>query len=131
MTGLRFILVALMVQAACLGGGRVVCLDVISGPQIEYPERCCVPDDGCRAQPSTPGQMPRLPDEPDCCVSSPGDWIPGQARGKVPQLGVVPSPLVVAHNPTISAECAGHAPSAPEFRRPPPVRLAGLVILQV
>ena len=132
--GLRLTILAMALQAAFLGTGGAVCLDTLPLPwvQANCPDPCCnTTDECCPGDPNAVPSSPSWPALPDCCIGGSVDYaLPGQGSAQRADLrpaltyGRPPATTVPVHRYLNSA-----TPS--ETRRPPPMRLVGVVVLQV
>jgi hypothetical protein len=131
--GLRLAILAMALQAVFLGTGGAVCLDAVPLPwlQVDCPDPCCDTDDGCCPRDPVPvGSGPLWPAPSDCCIRASVDYgLPGKGARQsadpapAPARSLSPAPVPV-HRYLNSA-----TPS--ETLRPPPIRLVGVVLLQV
>ncbi len=132
--GLRLTILAITLQAMFLGTGGAVCLDDLPLPwlQANCPDPCCnTADECCPGEPTSVPSSPSWPALPDCCVGGSVDYgLPGQGSVQLadPRRALThsspPATTVLVHRYLNSA-----TPS--ETRRPPPMRLVGVVLLQV
>ena len=134
MAGLRLTIVAIALQGAFLGTGGAVCLDALPLPwlQVDCPDPCCnTADNCCPGEPTPVPSRPSWPALPDCCIGGPVDYgLPG--HGSV-QLADSRPALPHSSPPCTTVPIYRYPSSATpsETRRPPPMRLVGVVLLQV
>lgn len=134
-TGLRLTILAMAVQTVLVGTGGAVCLDDLRLPWMQAAcadPRCETADDDCC--PGPPGvavaSAPAQPAPPACCIGAPIDvWLPG--RGSIEPAGPDQAPAAFAAAPALPARRCLKSATPSESRRPPPVRLVGVVKLQV
>ncbi len=134
MAGLRLTILAIALQAAFLGTGGAVCLDALPAPwlQADCPDPCCnTADECCPGDPAPVESRPSWPALPDCCIGGSVDYgLPGQGSAQLadprPAL-TYPSPPVM----TVPVPRYLNTATPSETRRPPPMRLVGVVLLQV
>ncbi len=131
---LRLTILAIALPAMFVGTGGAVCLDALPLPwlQVDCPDPCCNTDDECCPGESTPvPSSPSWPARPDCCIGGSLDyWLPGQ--GWLPLAN--PDPALTHSGPPATTVPGWRylntaIPSATP--RPPPMRLVGVVLLQV
>ncbi len=131
---LRLTILAIALPAMFVGTGGAVCLDTLPLPwvQVDCPDPCCNTDDECCPGERTPlPSSPFWPALPDCCIggsldySLPGQvWLPLADSGPAQTYRTPPAKTVPGLRYLNTA-----TPS--ETRRPPPIRLVGVVVLQV
>ncbi len=131
---LRLTILAIALPAMFVGTGGAVCLDTLPLPwvQVDCPDPCCNTDDECCPGERTPvPSSPSWPARPDCCIggsldySLPGQvWLPLADSGPAQTYRTPPAKTVPGLRYLNTA-----TPS--ETRRPPPIRLVGVVLLQV
>lgn len=133
MAGLRLSILAMALQAAFLGTGGAVCLDSLPllGLQVDCPDPCCNTADECCPGEPTRGPISPWPVQPSCCIGgSVGYGLAGQGSVQLPE----PGPALTDTTPqAASVPVHRHQNSATpsETPRPPPMRLVGVVLLQV
>ncbi|MCH6550478.1 MAG: hypothetical protein IH804_00490 [Planctomycetes bacterium] len=129
---LRLTILAIALQAMFLGTGGAVCLDDLPLPwlQANCPDPCCnTADECCPGEPTPVPSSPSWPALPDCCIGGSVDYgLPGQGSVQLADPALThsspPATTVPLHRYPNSA-----TPS--ETRRPPSMRLVGVVLLQV
>ncbi len=132
--GLRLTILAVALQTMFLGAGGAVCLDALPLPwlQVDCPDPCCnTADECCPGERTSVPSSPFWPALPDCCIggsldySLPGQvWLPLADSGPAQTYRTPPAKTVPGWRYLNTA-----TPS--ETRRPPPIRLVGVVLLQV
>jgi len=134
MAGLRLTIVAIALQAAFLGTGGAVCLDAlpVAWLQADCPDPCCNTADTCCPGDPTPGpSRPSWPALPDCCIGGSVDYaLPGQGFVRPAD----PRPVLTHGSPlatTVPVHRYRNSATPSETLRPPPIRLVGVVLLQV
>ena len=134
MAGLRLTIVAIALQGAFLGTGGAVCLDALPLPwlQVDCPDPCCNTADNCCPGEPTPGpSRSSWPALPDCCIGQSVDYgLPGQGSVQLAD----PRPALPHSSPpgtTVPVYRYLSSATPSETRRPPPLRLVGVVLLQV
>ncbi len=125
---------AIALQAAFLGTGGAVCLDTLPLPwlQANCPDPCCnTADECCPGDPTPLPSSPSWPALPDCCIGGSVDYaLPGQGSAQPAD----PRPVLAHGSPpatTVSVHRYLNSATPSETRRPPPMRLVGVVVLQV
>lgn len=131
---LRLTILAMALQAAFLGAGGAVCLDTLPLPwvQANCPDPCCnTTDECCPGDPTPVPSSPSWPALPDCCIGGSVDYaLPGQGSAQTADL----RPALTYGRPlatTVSVHRYLNSATPSETRRPPPMRLVGVVVLQV
>jgi hypothetical protein len=134
MAGLRLTILAIALQAAFLGTGGAVCLDAMPLPwlQADCPDPCCsTVDECCPGEPTPVPSSPFWPALPDCCIGGLVDLaLPGQGSVQLAD----PTPALTHGSPPATTEPIHryvNSATPSETRRPPPIRLVGVVLLQV
>lgn len=131
--GLRLAILAVALQAVFLGTGGAVCLDAVPLPwlQVDCPDPCCDTDDGCcPREPAPVGSRPSWPAPPDCCIRASVDYgLPGE--GSRHSADLAPAPILGNAAATVLVLRSLSSVTPSETRRPPPMRLVGVVLLQV
>ncbi|MHC4416855.1 MAG: hypothetical protein ACYS0G_16425 [Planctomycetota bacterium] len=128
---LRAAILVIALNTPGLGAGGAVCLDALSWLPADCPDPCCNTPDACCPDDSQPAprRVP-TPAPPDCCVGAPDLWYHANRSVNV----AAPAPTMV-----VNFLATGQAPrrpylnasNSPEMRRPPPIPLVGVVLLQV
>ncbi len=134
MAGLRLSILAMALQAVFLGTGGAVCLDSLplSWLQVDCPDPCCNTADECCPGEPTPGPIsPSWPVQPNCCIAGSVDYgLAGQGSVQLAD----PGPALTHSSPpalTVPVHRYQNSATPSETRRPPPMRLVGVVLLQV
>ncbi len=132
--GLRLTILAIALQAMFLGTGGAVCLDALPLPwlQADCPDPCCNTAAECCPGGRTPvPSSPSWPALPDCCIGGSVDYgLPGQGSVQLAD----PGPALTHSSPPAATAPGCHylnTATPSETRRPPPMRLVGVVLLQV
>ncbi len=123
----RAAILVIATAAPWSGAGGTVCLGGMPWLAADCPDSCCVSAVACCEH----DPAPRAPESrlPDCCVAAPDLWY----HSNGPESALLPPAPV--HNLVAAALALPHgsagAPPAALLRRPPPIPLAGVVLLQV